>query len=553
MARSSFPARRALLACLVVAPAAAFLFAACGNTQSTAPPPPPSGFGDGGGTPPHHDATVPPKKDSGGGMDAPTSMGSDALLGAETPCTNANQCASGVCEPINLENTTDGAVVHYDAGACDTPGRCECQAATCTDGVKNGHETDVDCGGGSCPKCPYKSTCATGSDCQQGECGTGYAGAKCTGTVPDGGADAAVDTCICEAPTCGDGVQNEDETDIDCGGSLCNACPTGKNCKDMGDCTSDVCTANLCACPAGMTEAPTSSSVPYCIDTYEVTYKQYSMFIGSANANTLATQPAECSWNKTFVPSDNWPQVGDEAMNPVDFVNWCDAFAYCASVEKHLCGAIADPTTGQPGGAPVPLTGMAEFHDASVLAANDPAIDEWFNACSSQGTDAYPYGNTYQGQWCNGVDSPAQLTSGPVELPPGSLNYVLATGAASCVLDTACGVGQAGVLSTVAQTQIVSCDLLGPGATIPSCGPAFMEAGCIGGSSTNVIFDLSGNVAEWENSCSASTGATDECAVRGGAYDTKPGMTTLTCASSSAQPPVPRQTQAADIGFRCCL
>jgi formylglycine-generating enzyme required for sulfatase activity len=64
---------------------------------------------------------------------------------------------------------------------------------------------------------------------------------------------------------------------------------------------------------------------------------------------------------------------------------------------------------------------------------------------------------------------------------------------------------------------------------------------------------MSGNVAEWENSCNGTTGQTDNCAVRGGAYDTTPGQASLTCASSSARMPVTRQTPAADIGFRCCL
>ncbi|HVJ18697.1 MAG TPA: discoidin domain-containing protein, partial [Polyangiaceae bacterium] len=52
---------------------------------------------------------------------------------------------------------------------------------TCTDGVKNGNETGVDCGG-SCPACPV-------------------------------------------TPTCTDGVKNGSETGVDCGGS-CPACPT---------------------------------------------------------------------------------------------------------------------------------------------------------------------------------------------------------------------------------------------------------------------------------------------------------------------------------------
>jgi hypothetical protein len=350
-------------------------------------------------------------------------------------------------------------------------------------------------------------------------------------------------------------VKNEDETDVDCGGSTCAKCPTGKACIVTGDCTSQVCTSELCACPAGMTEAPTSNSVPYCIDTYEVTYSQYSTFIGSANSTTLATQPSECSWNTTFVPSGDWPQVGPQAKNPVSYVNWCDALAYCSSVGHHLCGAIADVAAGTSGGKPIALGSVAEFQDASVLAANDPSVDEWYNACSGQGQTIYPYGNVYQTTWCNGVDSPPQRTSGPVEIPPGTLNYaVLSPGSIpSCVLDTSCA-GNLGILSTVAQGETLNCTVLAPTTgAMPACGAAYMEVGCFGGSSTNLIYDLSGNVAEWENSCSANAGQTDACAVRGGAYDSPNGSASLTCASSAAQPPQQRNTQAADIGFRCCL
>jgi hypothetical protein len=45
----------------------------------------------------------------------------------------------------------------------------------CTDKVKNGLETDVDCGGGgSCPRCGYARSCAADTDCQSGICVGGY-------------------------------------------------------------------------------------------------------------------------------------------------------------------------------------------------------------------------------------------------------------------------------------------------------------------------------------------------------------------------------------------
>jgi hypothetical protein len=326
-------------------------------------------------------------------------------------------------------------------------------------------------------------------------------------------------------------------------------------CLVMGDCTSTICTNDICACPEGMTEAPTSMSVPYCIDTYEITYKQYSSFLSASTATTITNQPAECQWNTTFVPANNWPQVGELANNPVNYVNWCDAYAYCAAANHHLCGAIANPTAGTVAGAPIPLNGTDTFQDATVPALNDPIVDEWYNACSAQGQNIFPYSNTYQPTWCNGIDSPAQRTTGPVAIPIGTQGATLATSAPSCILDTSCnGQDQTGILSTVAQGAVVTCKVFPPMTTTASCGNAFTEPYCVGGNSLNIVYDLSGNVAEWENSCSASAGANDTCAVRGGSYDS-PGTagSSLTCATSTAQPPQPRNTQAADIGFRCCL
>lgn len=41
---------------------------------------------------------------------------------------------------------------------------------TCSDGVRNGAETDIDCGGGSCGPCADGSSCSTGPDCVSGLC-----------------------------------------------------------------------------------------------------------------------------------------------------------------------------------------------------------------------------------------------------------------------------------------------------------------------------------------------------------------------------------------------
>jgi hypothetical protein len=50
-------------------------------------------------------------------------------------------------------------------GICTTP--------TCTDGYRNGRESDVDCGGsdGVCPRCADHRHCLNGGDCLSGICG----------------------------------------------------------------------------------------------------------------------------------------------------------------------------------------------------------------------------------------------------------------------------------------------------------------------------------------------------------------------------------------------
>jgi hypothetical protein len=46
-------------------------------------------------------------------------------------------------------------------------------SSPCTNGVADGDETDVDCGGSCGPTCKAGQTCAFDSDCEQSACSTG--------------------------------------------------------------------------------------------------------------------------------------------------------------------------------------------------------------------------------------------------------------------------------------------------------------------------------------------------------------------------------------------
>ncbi len=82
------------------------------------------------------------------------------------------------------------------------------------------NETDVDCGG-PCSPCTYGKNCKNDSDCLTGYCNSL---GKC-------------DFRKNESNHCKNGKKDEDETDVDCGGS-CEPCSEGDSCERNRDCES---------------------------------------------------------------------------------------------------------------------------------------------------------------------------------------------------------------------------------------------------------------------------------------------------------------------------
>lgn len=144
-------------------------------------------------------------------------------------CVSSNECVGGPCQKnvcvsahctdmtknIGESDVDCGGVECApcaDYGGCNVGSDCDsnvcspslktCEPALCVDGVKNGEETSVDCGGPSCAKkCAEGTGCILHADCDSNVCGGG--------------------TCL--KPTCGDGVKNGAEVGLDCGG-VCAPC-----------------------------------------------------------------------------------------------------------------------------------------------------------------------------------------------------------------------------------------------------------------------------------------------------------------------------------------
>ena len=47
-------------------------------------------------------------------------------------------------------------------------------------------------------------------------------------------------------PSCQDGVKNEKETDVDCGGNKCPKCDVRKTCRLDSDCNNVLCINSAC-------------------------------------------------------------------------------------------------------------------------------------------------------------------------------------------------------------------------------------------------------------------------------------------------------------------
>jgi formylglycine-generating enzyme len=119
-------------------------------------------------------------------------------------------------------------------------------------------------------------------------------------------------------------------------------------------------------------------------------------------------------------------------------------------------------------------------------APPDSLEDQWYSACSHGGQRAYPYGGEYDAQACWGAEQP---TAGTMTVKSAS--------------------------------------------------------GCEGG--YEGLFDMSGAMAEWVDSCSAAAGLTDSCRIRGGSSSANADQ--LRCDRHAA---TPRNTTSNYIGFRCC-
>ncbi len=148
---------------------------------------------------------------------------------AGTSVTSATTASSTASTSSSTASGTGGSQGHCDPETCpggDTDCRervCvgeQCSFADAAEGAVCNETNGKACDGlGSCVECVGNQHCDVGYTCH---------------------------LHVCNSPGCGDLVQNQSETDVDCGGPNCSPCIVGKKCGAPIDCVTQLCVGGLC-------------------------------------------------------------------------------------------------------------------------------------------------------------------------------------------------------------------------------------------------------------------------------------------------------------------
>lgn len=226
----------------------------------------------------------------------------------------------------------------------------------------------------------------------------------------------------------------------------------------------------------------------FAIDVTEVTQRQYAQWLraGAAGAATLSKDTPLCQWNTSLEPSR------DGSCAPGADPRTC-AGPNCENYPQTCvdwcdayayCAGVGKRLCGRIGG------GHIVYED---LALGETASSQWYAACSSEGLHEYPYGDVYQPKYCNTYDY--WLETGEYRMLP--VNW------------------------------LQTCQ-----ANEPFAG----------------VFDLSGNVWEWEDACRTDTNTmTSFCRKRGG--DFSETTDSVRCSLEVELAPAESHPR---LGFRCC-
>lgn len=225
-----------------------------------------------------------------------------------------------------------------------------------------------------------------------------------------------------------------------------------------------------------------AGSADYSIDVTEVTQGQYEAWVATNPALPESTDTS-CGYVSSYAEQSR-------SLYTVDCARYTGADADHHPVgcvdwcdAYAYCKGVGKRLCGAIGGG---------SNDNSSYA--DASTSQWYRACSAGGVYQYPYGNTVQTTYCNGAEQWSATYLG--------LGHSVAVGSLPNCVTSATGYAD--------------------------------------------VYDLSGNVLEWEDSCNG-TEQSANCHARGGSFDTL--SSGLHCGVDDG---TMRKVIYDDLGFRCC-
>lgn len=250
---------------------------------------------------------------------------------------------------------------------------------------------------------------------------------------------------------------------------------------------------------SGMVAVQSPDGVTYYIDSTEVSQADYEVFLQS-DPQADPSSSEYCASKTTFAPGyvkkDYYSDDHPDGCRPDNTHYDPVAHGDLPVVCVDWCDAVAYCRWA--GKRLCGRIGGGRFFGSANDDFQNPNVSQWFNACSNGGTTAFPYGN----EWVTG----------------------------------ACNAG-------------------------PDTAPVGQTPGCHGAASPfDGVFDMSGNVAEWEDNCEGGLG----CIPRGGGHlpaDIPGGEATLAsefiCGTALGDQQfgvsyTPAYYGDHALGFRCC-
>ena len=217
------------------------------------------------------------------GVPANTPGPAAVACGVGQKCNAAGQCGCADSAQCMLPDTCGGGNpgTAFTCGCtkttcaalgatCGQPGDGCVGKLTCNDGVKNGAETDVDCGGGAgcASTCAMGKVCKVDTDCGSGHCADGVCcTSACAGTCMACNLPATLGTCSNVAAGASDPVTCVAPSVCDAAASCKKG--NGASCIGNGQCGSGSCVDGVCCgttCTATCMSCKVTGSLGTCIN-----------------------------------------------------------------------------------------------------------------------------------------------------------------------------------------------------------------------------------------------------------------------------------------------